>query len=57
MQKKAEVFFMKIKKALRLLLSVEFIQMVGVRGFEPPAFRSRTERSTKLSHTPEKVQV
>ncbi len=26
--------------------------MVGVRGFEPPTSRSRTVRSTKLSHTP-----
>ncbi len=26
--------------------------MVGVRGFEPPTSRSRTARSTKLSHTP-----
>ena len=27
-------------------------KMVGVGGFEPPTSRSRTERSTKLSHTP-----
>lgn len=27
--------------------------MVGVRGFEPPTSASRTQRSTKLSHTPE----
>ena len=26
--------------------------MVGVGGFEPPASRSRTVRSPKLSHTP-----
>jgi hypothetical protein len=26
--------------------------LVGVRGFEPPTSQSRTERSTKLSHTP-----
>jgi hypothetical protein len=26
--------------------------MVGVRGFEPPTSASRTQRSTKLSHTP-----
>src|SRR5471030_2966113 len=26
--------------------------MVGVRGFEPPASASRTQRSTGLSHTP-----
>jgi hypothetical protein len=26
--------------------------MVGVRGFEPPTSRTRTVRSTKLSHTP-----
>jgi hypothetical protein len=27
-------------------------QVVGVRGFEPPASASRTQRSTRLSHTP-----
>lgn len=26
--------------------------VVGVRGFEPPASWSRTKHSTKLSHTP-----
>ena len=26
--------------------------MVGARGFEPPASRSRTVRSTKLSYAP-----
>ena len=26
--------------------------LVGVGGFEPPTSRSRTVRSTKLSHTP-----
>lgn len=26
--------------------------MVGARGFEPPTSRSRTERSTRLSHAP-----
>src|SRR5471032_3421772 len=29
--------------------------MVGVRGFEPPASASRTQRSTRLSHTPHVV--
>ncbi len=28
--------------------------MVGARGFEPPTSRSRTERSTRLSHAPTK---
>src|SRR6266542_280958 len=28
------------------------ILMVGARGFEPPTSRSRTERSTRLSHAP-----
>ena len=28
---------------------------VGVRGFEPPTSRSRTVRSTGLSHTPDGV--
>src|SRR5450830_1095457 len=31
------------------------IGMVGVRGFEPPASASRTQRSTRLSHTPHVV--
>ena len=26
--------------------------VVGARGFEPPTSRSRTERSTRLSHAP-----
>ena len=29
-----------------------FLLMVGARGFEPPTSRSRTERSTRLSHAP-----
>jgi hypothetical protein len=29
-----------------------FLSMVGVRGFEPPASRTRTVHSTKLSYTP-----
>lgn len=32
-------------------------KMVGVAGFEPAAFRSQTERSTKLSHTPKLSQL
>jgi hypothetical protein len=55
----ASLLVRKTKKAFRLFiinliyfLSLQEILMVGVRGFEPPAFRSRTERSTKLSHTP-----
>src|SRR6266511_3960374 len=28
------------------------IRLVGARGFEPPTSRSRTERSTRLSHAP-----
>jgi hypothetical protein len=31
--------------------------MVGVGGFEPPTSRSRTERSTKLSHTPTRRRI
>src|SRR5471030_1357554 len=31
--------------------------VVGVRGFEPPASASRTQRSTGLSHTPTGVPV
>ena len=27
-------------------------ELVGVRGFEPPASASRTQRSTRLSYTP-----
>ena len=30
----------------------EVKKMVGARGFEPPTSRSRTERSTRLSHAP-----
>ena len=29
--------------------------VVGARGFEPPAFRSRTERATRLRHAPNDV--
>ena len=29
--------------------------LVGVGGFEPPASRTRTVRSTRLSHTPMKM--
>ncbi len=32
------------------------IFMVGVRGFEPPASASRTQRSTRLSHTPTQTE-
>ncbi len=31
--------------------------LVGVTGFEPAAFWSRTKRSTKLSHTPKKNSI
>ena len=31
--------------------------LVGVGGFEPPTSRSRTVRSTKLSHTPNPREV
>ena len=34
----------------RTRLACEF--MVGLTGFEPATSRSRTERSTKLSHNP-----
>ena len=33
------------------------LKMVGVGGFEPPTSRSRTERSTKLSHTPTRGRI
>ena len=32
-------------------------ELVGVGGFEPPTSRSRTERSTKLSHTPDEMRL
>ena len=32
-------------------------ELVGVGGFEPPTSRSRTERSTKLSHTPTRRRI
>jgi hypothetical protein len=28
------------------------LEVVGARGFEPPTFRSRTERATRLRHAP-----
>jgi hypothetical protein len=28
------------------------VRLVGARGFEPPTSRSRTVRSTRLSHAP-----
>src|SRR6476619_4238052 len=28
------------------------VKVVGARGFEPPTFRSRTERATRLRHAP-----
>ena len=28
------------------------VEVVGARGFEPPTFRSRTERATRLRHAP-----
>ena len=31
--------------------------MVGARGFEPPTSRSRTERSTRLSHAPTMIWI
>lgn len=31
-------------------------KMVGVKGFEPSASASRTQRSTKLSHTPTEIK-
>ena len=31
--------------------------MVGARGFEPPASRSRTVRSTRLSYAPSDGQI
>jgi hypothetical protein len=31
------------------------IWKIGVRGFEPPTSRSRTERATSLRHTPFRV--
>ena len=40
-----------------ILLEDFFKKMVGVRGFEPPASASRTQRSTRLSHTPTRVLI
>ena len=39
----------------RAPLGVPSAFLVGARGFEPPTSRSRTERSTRLSHAPTKV--
>lgn len=51
--------FFENKKSLEIVLPrlFAFYQLVGVRGFEPPASWSRTMRSTKLSHTPIKLKL
>src|SRR5436190_5159743 len=36
---------------------VLLVKLVGATGFEPAASRSRTERSTKLSHAPKEIPV
>jgi hypothetical protein len=38
------------RRLFKLLMGLRFL--VGARGFEPPTSRSRTERSTRLSHAP-----
>ncbi len=42
-------FFHPIQKAQELL---EPFELVGERGFEPPASASRKQRSTRLSYSP-----
>ena len=42
-------FSLQTKKASK---EAFFIKLVGARGFEPPTSRSRTVRSTRLSHAP-----
>src|SRR5471032_166306 len=37
--------------------ALAMLEVVGVRGFEPPASASRTQRSTGLSHTPTGVPI
>ncbi len=39
----------------KLALLAQKLQVVGVRGFEPPAPASRTQCSTRLSYTPAKA--
>ena len=44
------------QKKERLLVQPSFREMVGARGFEPPTSRSRTVRSTRLSHAPNELR-
>ena len=41
-----------VKKEKRKNFPFGKVEMVGMTGFEPAAFASRTQRSTKLSHIP-----
>ena len=41
-----------MKKQTLLTHLLRHSKMVGARGFEPPTSRSRTVRSTRLSHAP-----
>ena len=43
--------YAKIKGDM-LAVGIERLQLVGVRGFEPPTPASRRQYSTKLSYTP-----
>ena len=49
--KKCFELSISVKKPLELLRFKGF-DLVGMTGFEPAAFASRTQRSTKLSHIP-----
>lgn len=40
------------KQIKKYTLKGVFLYLVGMTGFEPAAFASRTQRSTKLSHIP-----
>ena len=44
--------FEKIDRAYTLSIFLFLYIIIGVTGFEPTASASRTQRSTKLSHTP-----
>ncbi len=44
-------------RSQKALLDNDTRGLVGVRGFEPPASASRTQRSTRLSHTPTGGQI
>ena len=45
------------KQIKKYTLMGVFLYLVGMTGFEPAAFASRTQRSTKLSHIPAALNI